>query len=277
MADIHLGLIGDNIAASQAPRLHQLAGAQFGAHVQYDLLVPLAQGTTAQALFERARAQGFQGLNITYPYKETATQWVDIPEPLVRAIGAVNTVVFTADGAKGYNTDHSGFVASLRRAKVDVASGVVTLIGAGGVGKAVAFGLIALGVAEIRIVDLNAARADGLAMALRDAARSVAVHVVSDVVAAAKGADGLINCTPIGMVGHAGTPMPADAMRGARWAFDAVYTPRDTAFLDHARRAGLQVVSGYELFVFQGVHAWSKFDGRTLDEDQLRADLEGPP
>ena len=75
------------------------------------------------------------------------------------------------------------------------------------------------------------------------------------------------------MVGYGGTPLPHDAMKSARWAFDAVYTPIDTKFLQDAAVNGLKIILGYELFFYQGVHAWAHFAGLPLDETQLRADL----
>ena len=75
------------------------------------------------------------------------------------------------------------------------------------------------------------------------------------------------------MVGYEGTPLPADAMAGAAWAFDAVYTPADTRFLQDAEAAGLDVISGYELFIWQGVHAWAHFAGLPLDVAALRDSL----
>jgi shikimate dehydrogenase len=62
-------------------------------------------------------------------------------------------------------------------------------------------------------------------------------------------------------------------MAGAEWAFDAVYTPADTQFLTDAAAHGCQVISGWELFFYQGVHAWGFFAGLALDEDRLRHDL----
>ena len=65
-----------------------------------------------------------------------------------------------------------------------------------------------------------------------------------------------------------------DAMQGTEWAFDAVYTPVDTQFLQDAAAEGLSVISGYELFFYQGVHAWAHFANLPLDETRLRADLQ---
>lgn len=270
---IRLGLIGDNIAASQSPRLHRLAGVQNGRRVIYDSLVPPAMGMTFDEVFAHAAASGYRGVNVTYPYKERAVARVVVEDPLVRAIGAVNTVLFDAGGPHGFNTDHSGFIAAYRRVRGAAAPGPVLMIGAGGVGRAVAFGLVTLGLEEIRIADRDPARAEALAGALAAARPGLITRIGQDAAALAQDAAGIVNCTPVGMVGHEGTPLPRPALAGAAWAFDAVYTPVETQFLQDAAAEGLEVISGYELFIGQGVDAWAIFTGLPLDEARLRRDL----
>lgn len=274
VSHIKLGLIGDNIAQSQAPRLHHLAGGIAGLSVSYDRLVPRALGLDFDGVFAMARDGGFRGLNITYPYKETAFARVAVRDTLVQAIGAVNTVVFEAGGPLGYNTDYTGFVAAYRGAMGQTPPGIVCMIGTGGAGRAVAFGLVALGAAAIRLVDLDGAKAQALARALRNASPDTDISVFTSAEAAAEGAGGLINCTPVGMVGYAGTPLPAQAMREAAWAFDAVYTPIETQFLRDASAAGLRIISGYELFFGQGVDAWRIFTNTEIDPAALRLALQ---
>lgn len=272
MADLTLGLIGDNIAASRAPLLHRLAGELAGLEVRYDRLVPRELGGDFDAVLDRCAGAGYRGVNVTYPYKERAARRVAIDDPLVGAMGAVNTVVFEAAGPKGYNTDHSGFIAACRGVLGERAPGVVCMIGAGGVGRAVAFGLAALGASEIRLVERDLDRAQALAEALRSSRPALAVRVGTDP-AAARGAEGLINCTPVGMVGSEGTPLDRALMAGAAWAFDAVYTPVETEFLRDAEAEGLTIISGYELFIHQGIDAWQIFTGHPVDETALRRAL----
>ena len=270
--DLQLGLIGDNIAASHSPRLHRLAGAASGLAVDYRRLVPAVEGLGFAALFQRAQDQGFRGLNITYPYKEAVVPLVGRSDDPPR-LGAFNTVVFGPDGIIGFNTDYSGFIAAYEGARPDLPPGEVALIGTGGVGRAVAFGLGRLSARALRLFDRDPARAEAMAEDLRAAFPALAVTVHPGAEAAAKGATGIVNCTPVGMVGHPGTPVEAAAMAGAEWAFDAVYTPVDTRFLTDAAAAGLTVISGWELFFWQGVHAWRHFSGMDVDRAALRADL----
>ena len=275
LPDLLLGLIGDNIGPSRAPDLHRLAGGLAGLDVRYDRLVPRERGMEFDALFRWCAQSGYRGLNVTHPYKERAAALVRIDDPLTRAVGAVNTVLFEPDCPRGFNTDRSGFVAALRAALPQGPGGPVCLLGAGGAGKAAAFGLLEFGVAELRLHDIDADRAHGLARAVQAAAPNVTMRLTSDPAQAAHGAAGLVICTPVGMVGHPGTPLPRTAMTGAAWAFDAVYTPLDTDFLADAATQGLTVISGYELFFHQGVDAWALFSGRPVDPGALRAALAG--
>jgi shikimate dehydrogenase len=271
---VRLGLIGDNIARSQAPLLHELAGRLAGIPVTYERLIPRDLGQDFETVFSAARARGFRGLNITYPYKGRVVPLVRTPNPRVGALGAVNTVLFAPDGPEGHNTDRSGFAAAYRRSLADRAPGPVCMVGAGGVGKAIALALLSLGLERLTLVERDLGKADALACALRSAAPGLAVRVTNDVAEGARGASGLVNCTPIGMVGHDGTPIPRALMAGAEWAFDAVYTPSDTVFLRDAETEGLATLSGRELFFYQGLHAFAIFHGRELDEAILRRALE---
>jgi shikimate dehydrogenase len=272
---IRLGLIGDNITRSKSPRLHRTAGTLAGLTVTYDRLIPKDMELTFHEVFEQVQSGGFRGINVTYPYKELVAAKVTVSDPHVRAIGAVNTVVFDPDGPKGYNTDYTGFMSAYRKVRGSQNPGTVCLIGTGGVGKAVAFGLIGLKAKAIRCVDLDPAKAAALAAALQALGSETQIETSDDAISAAAGADGIINCTPLGLVGIGGSPLPAEAMQGAAWVFDAVYTPVETQFLQDADQAGLTVISGYELFFGQGIDAWKIFTGVDLDPAALRAAIQG--
>jgi shikimate dehydrogenase len=269
MNTLKLGLIGDNIDASGAPRLHEAAGRSLGRETRYDRLVPARLGLDFEQTLELARRSGLRGVNVTLPYKERAATLVEVPDPLVRRIGAVNTVLFKADRMEGWNTDHSGFIAAWRR-NIGGQAGSVCLLGAGGVGRAVAFGLVALGADALRVFDRDAAKARRLAEDLVSVGNGCAVTLHETAAEAGDGASGLINCTPAGMVGYGGTALAPPFPATARWAFDAVYTPIETPFVQDARAGGLQVMTGYELFFWQGLHAVELFHGRPFAEDALR-------
>ena len=275
MTGVRLGLIGDNIARSKSPLLHVEAGRLCGLEVCYERLVPADMGLSFETIFERCRKGGFDGINITYPYKEQVVPLVRIDAPEVSRLGACNTVLFSGSRPAGYNTDHSGFIAAYRGVFAGREPGTVAMAGAGGVGRAVAFALAALGARHLRLFDVDRERAGALARSIGAAATGMAVEVCSDIAQAASGADGLVNCTPLGMTGYPGTAVPAALMGTAKWAFDAVYTPVETGFITDARAAGLEVMSGYELYFHQGVDAFRLFTGKEVDQMALREILAG--
>jgi shikimate dehydrogenase len=270
---LKLGLIGDNIAASRAPDLHRIAGRLNNMDVQYDRLIPKELNQTFDQVLESCRDNGYQALNITYPYKEHVVSQVTINDPMVRAIAAVNTVVFDGTLSKAYNTDYTGFIAAYEQVRASAAPGVCCLVGTGGVGRALAFGLVKLGADEIRLFDRDSAKAQQLAYDLNALDPQTVVTAVDDLDVATANCDGLLNGTPLGMVGYPGSAFELKAIANAAWVFDAVYTPIETMFLQNAKAAGAQIISGYELFFFQGVHAWRHFSGLDVDTQKLRTAL----
>lgn len=269
---IRLGLIGDNIARSRSPLLHRLAGDLCGLSVSYAPLIPADLGRDFDQVFDRCAAGGFRGINITYPYKERVVARLNVPDPLTRGLGACNTVIFDADPPTGWNTDFSGFAGAFRAAFPGSRPGRVAMAGAGGVGKAIAFALADLGAASLSVYEPDRARAEALRAALSAHAPGLPVHLAASISEAVAGADGLVNSTPLGMVGKGGTAFPEGLIAGD-WAFDAVYTPESTDFLAAARARGLQVLSGWELFFHQGVDAFRLFTGHDVDAPALRKAL----
>jgi shikimate dehydrogenase len=273
MATIRLGLIGDNIQRSKSPLLHRLAGRLCGLDVTYEPLIPADMGLDFDAVFDRCLQTGFRGLNITYPYKERVFARLKVGDRVVRALGACNTVLFGKGRPAGENTDYSGFRSAFTARFDSAPPGVVAMAGAGGVGKAIGFALADLGATQIRVFDPDAGKSAALKHALAEAAPRLEVHLASSIEEAADLASGLVNSTPLGMIGHPGTAIPRHVIAGQGWAFDAVYTPVDTEFLRDAAAAGVAIMSGYELFFHQGVDAFRLFTGRDVDRDALRRAL----
>ncbi len=274
---VQLGLIGDKIQTSRSPDLHRLAGRLCGLDVSYDLLIPPARSETFDAVFDHCRGGGYRGINVTFPYKERVLSRLVAPGPDLVALGACNTVVFDADGPRGANTDCTGFGSAFRHRFGNASPGIVAMAGAGGVGKAIAFALVRLGASEIRLCDADRAKAEALAATLAPRADAEGTRIVlcDGMTEAAEGVDGIVNATPLGMAGVGGNAIPDAALEGTGWAFDAVYTPEWTEFLSRAREACLDILSGYELFLFQGIDAFRIFTGQEVDAEALRRELAG--
>jgi shikimate dehydrogenase len=253
------GLIGAPIAASAAPAMHEQAAEALGVRCHYQLIeVAGADTATLRALLDGVRRLGFAGVNITFPYKEAVVPLLDDMSTRARDIGAVNTVVVRDGRLIGHNTDTTGFERATAALSVVSGHDAVALIGAGGVGKAIAFALANLGVAELRIFDADRAKAEALAMQLRGRLHA---RVADDVTDALQGASGVVNGTPVGMLPDRGMAVPEALLHRDLWVADAVYTPLWTPLLTAAKAKGARVMTGRELAIYQAADAFELFTG----------------
>ncbi len=269
MSRILVGLIGANIQQSLSPALHEDAFAAIGMAGHYHLMdVDTLPGRTLEDLLAAARIAGFAGVNVTFPFKEAVIPLLDGVSDEARQIGAVNTVVIDASGrTTGHNTDRSGFRAAFLEAfGQDAARDKAVLqLGAGGAGRAVAFALMDLGVAQLGIYDRDTDRARKLCADLGARARPVDAPEP-----AAASAAGIVNATPIGMQGHPGLPMTPDGVHAGQFVADVIYTPLETAFLKAAQARGAQTMGGAGMCVHQAADAFRHFSGRTPDIARLK-------
>jgi shikimate dehydrogenase len=250
------GLIGAPIAHSASPAMHERAAEALGVHCHYQLIeVAGADREGLRALLEGVRRLGFSGVNVTFPYKETVIPLLDELSPGARTIGAVNTVVLRDGRLIGHNTDTSGFARAIAGLVGDAAQGPVALIGAGGVGKAIAFGLAGI-VSEIRILDTDTAKAAHLAGQLKGDA-----SVARSIEDAMRGVVGVVNGSPVGMLPSHETPVPDALLHKDLWVADAVYSPLWTPLLNAARAAGAATMTGRELAIYQAADAFELFTG----------------
>jgi shikimate dehydrogenase len=262
---ILLGLIGSPIAHSASPAMHEAAAEAVGLHVHYQLIdLASADAPRLRDLLGSLAPIGFSGVNVTYPYKEMVLPLLDDVSAGAQAVGAVNTIVIRDGRLIGHNTDMSGFVRALTQAFGPEPEGPVALIGAGGVGKAVAVALAKFPDLAIRLVDSDPAKAEAVARAL--AGRVSVCRRVED---ALDGAAGVVNGTPVGMLPDRGTPVPLGLLRPGMWVADAVYSPLWTPLLAGAARIGARTMTGRALAIHQALDAFALFTGREAPQEAM--------
>ncbi|MEU8588282.1 shikimate dehydrogenase [Streptomyces sp. NPDC048664] len=271
-----IGLIGAGIQGSLSPLLHTRAAARHGLRCHYRLLDLKEPGTAgAPELVARARAEGLRGVGVTHPCKQSVLPVLDRLSPEAEAIGAVNTIVFDAQGATGHNTDGTGFMASLRHGLPGARLDRVAVLGAGGAGAAVAHALLAGGARRLTVLDADPAPAGRLAARLSagfggDRVRDAPLTTLAAVL---ERATGLVNATPVGMPGSPGCPVPARLLRPGLWVADLVYRPAETELLSLAGKAGCPTLPGGGMLVFQAVEGFRLFTGIRPDARRMLADL----
>lgn len=259
-----LGLIGSPIAHSASPAMHEAAARAAGLEAHYHLIeVADASRTDLAVMLEGICRLGFAGVNVTFPYKEAVVPLLNALSPEAEAMGAVNTVVVQDGQLTGHNTDASGFATAYRNLQRNDGDRPVAIIGAGGVGKAIAFALTSCGATRLRLFDLDRDKAAALARHLE---RRADIEIAGSVADAVAGTAGIVNGTPLGMLPNRDLPVPAQLIDASQWVADAVYYPLWTPLLLAARKAGATVMSGRELAIYQALDAFRLFTGTEPSE-----------
>ena len=268
------GLIGADIQGSLSPALHEGEAAAQGLHCDYTLIDLDVLGVGIEALpglLADAERQAYAGLNITYPCKQAVVPLLQELSPEARALGAVNTVLLGNSKRVGHNTDTTGFAESFRRGLPGAKLDRVLLLGAGGAGSAVGHAALALGVRTLLLHDVEAARAHRLASRLQALFPKAGVSAVADVAQAMASVNGLIHCTPIGMLNRPGMPLDAQLIQKGHWVAEIVYVPLETELLRVARAKGCRTIDGGGMAVFQAAGAFRLFTGRDADAARMEA------
>jgi shikimate dehydrogenase len=254
-----LGVIGDPVAHSLSPALHQPALDRLGILATYE-----RWHTTRAELphrIRRLREPLTLGANVTVPHKLAVLELVDEVSSSARRAGAVNTIVNREGRLYGDNTDIQGFQAAVTDAMYGVVPDRALILGAGGAARAVVLALEALAVTDIVVANRSEERASQL---IRDLAPAQVRHITSDdaVLRSELPLIGLIvNATSLGW--HAGeSPVDLTLLRHlADEALVADLTYRDTDLLLAAKARGLRTLDGLPMLVHQGARAFELFTG----------------
>jgi 3-dehydroquinate dehydratase/shikimate dehydrogenase len=201
------------------------------------------------------------GVAVTMPWKQEILKHLDRTDPLSEKIGACNTVVRAQDGKLiGYNTDVQGVVRPLEQ-RLPLRKARVLVLGAGGAARAAVFGLREKG-AEVFILNRTPQTAQKLAR------ESGAKAIRRDLVA--KSAfDVIVHATPTGMAGNKQRTILEEKELNAKLVFDLVYNPIETPLLQMARKKGLHVITGAEMFVHQGAEQFQLWTGKPAPREEM--------
>lgn len=263
-------VIGDPIAQSKSPEMHNAWYEEGNVDATY---IPIhVKPEHLQQAVASFKLLGTSGWNVTIPHKQTIIPLLDELDELAEKMGAVNTVVRTAEGKlKGYNTDGPGFVKSLEHAigtmKRDAP---ILLIGAGGAARGIAFALQLTGYKNITIANRTVENAQriiddmhaGKAVSMQEAERSLANFEI------------FIQTTPAGMTtGDFALPFSLEKFPSGAIAADIVYNPLMTPFLQAAEQKGAIIINGLGMFVHQGAIAYEHWLGHYPNTNAMIARL----
>jgi shikimate dehydrogenase len=209
-----------------------------------------------------------RGALITMPHKVAAAEMVDDASPAVRIAGSCNAVRRMTDGRLyGDLFDGDGFTRALTRNHCQIAGARALIIGAGGVGAAIAASLAAAGSRALSLCDIQPGRARALADRLAAIYPNLTLTIDTNDPA---DQDIVVNATPLGM--HGDDPLPVDTARlePGTWVGDVVMSDQMTPFLIAAQARGCLVQVGIDM-LFEQIPAYLEFFGfPTTTPEHLR-------
>lgn len=272
-APLAYAVVGNPIGHSLSPRIHQAFAKQASQHMSYEALeLPVAQ---FDAGVEKFFASGGGGLNVTVPFKQDAYAWVTEHDPLAEAAQAVNTIVPTATGYCGYNTDGQGLLVDLtRNLNLELANARILLLGAGGAAQGVIAPLLDSGAQSLTLANRTAAKAERLAARFAPSAQQAGVQLQMLTLAQA-GADYdlVINATA-GSIAGVGDLVSAKSLAGAV-CYDMMYGP-STAFCEFAQASNARAsLDGLGMLVEQAAAAFQLWRKAEVDTGPILTQLRG--
>ncbi len=274
-----LAVIGDPIAHSKSPQMHNPALMARGIEAQYvRVQVPVGHVKEAFELFAR---QGFIGVNITIPHKFEALDAVDVIDPLAARLGAVNTLAIRDGRLWGYNTDGPGFLRSVREAfGKEVEDLRVLILGAGGgAGRAVAVQCVLAGCRHLLLANRTESKLSPLLNELRSlTTEAVLLQTCSldheHLAARLAETDLVVNATSVGMKAGDDPLLPPGCLESRHLVHDMVYrADGPTDLIRQAARVGARHADGMSLLLHQGAISFEHWFGGEAPLEAMRTGL----
>ena len=312
---IRLGVFGDPIEHSLSPQMQNAALRDCKIDMQYARFhIRTAELTEALSLL---RTLNFVGINLTVPHKIAALQLIDEADDATKQIGAINTIAFesescshrpvaaetkaaqyedhtahsavaTAESNKkliGFNTDAPGFARAIRSEfSVDLRDLRVLVLGAGGVGRAIAVQCARENCERLALVNRDFEKAKALAhelapffsgaRVLGPVARLEAVAWKDDALRfQIANSDLVVNATSLGMKRNEPSPLPSSILAPHLMIYDTIYTAERTSLLAAAADAGARGANGLSMLLHQGALAFEIWFKREAPIEAMRKAL----
>lgn len=266
------GLIGNPVEHTLSPVIHNTLAQRLEHNMVY---VPfrVEEGRVAEAV-KGAYALNLLGMNVTVPYKSEVIGSLKEIDPLAENIGAVNTLVRTEGGYKGYNTDMEGLYRAMESEGIRIKGEDIILLGAGGAARAVAYLCASKGAATVYMLNRTIDKAQAVAGEV-NRATGAEVIVPMALVDYGKLPDRqflAIQGTSVGLFPNVEDVVIADRefYQKIHTGFDLIYSPWDTKFMQLVRENGGNAYNGLKMLLYQGIIAYELWnDVRVSEEDAM--------
>lgn len=275
---LRLAVLGDPVAHSASPQMHNAALAECGIAARYCRLHirPEEFGDALRIL----AGKGFIGVNCTIPHKAAALAAVDEADENARRAGGVNTIVCGADGKlRGFSTDGPGLARAVcEQLGAELADMRVLVLGAGGgAGRAVAMHCASAGARRLTLINRSAEKLQPLhdALAAFYPRESLALGPWEDdaLARALDVSDLIVNCSALGMRADDPSPIPAALLSPRHLLYDTIYTAARTPLMRAADAAGARSANGLSMLLHQGALSFEHWFHRPAPLEVMRAAL----
>ncbi len=261
------GLVGHPVEHSMSPVLHHTVAEILGHEIAY---VPFDVKRDLESAIKGAYELNIQGMNVTVPYKQEVMSYLCDVDVLAQKIGAVNTLVRTENGYKGYNTDMPGLCRAMKNDDVEICNRNFYIIGAGGVARAVLVMLLENGAQSIHILNRSVEKARELAVQFQKEYRakvtyggldSYREYVLERAIA--------VQATNVGMYPNCEQAIieENDFYEKIDVAYDLIFNPVITRFMDLAKSKGKRAYNGLKMLLFQGIIAYEYWNGVSVSDE----------
>lgn len=264
------GLIGNPVEHTMSPVIHNNLATATGENLTY---VPfhVENGRLGDAV-KGAFGLNILGMNVTVPYKSDVIPFLSDIDLLAKRIGAVNTLVRTEDGFKGYNTDMPGLLRAMKHDGVEVEGETIILLGAGGVARAVAMLLADNNAEKVYILNRTTDKAQKIADEINE-------YMGKEIIVAKKLDDYktlpadkkylAIQATSVGMYPKVDEAVieDDDFYKMLHTGYDLIFNPLETKFMRLAKNNGTNAFHGYRMLLYQGVIAYELWTNKSVPDE----------
>lgn len=269
------GIIGNPVEHTMSPVIHNTLSEIMGINMAY---VPFhVENSQLGAAVKGAYGLNILGMNVTVPYKSAVIEHLAEIDTLAGKIGAVNTLVRTEGGYKGYNTDMTGLLRAMKSDNVSIEGEEVIILGAGGAGRAVAFLCATNGAERVHLLNRSLDKAQNVAEEVNKALKTQCVEAValSDYRMFCMGEENryaVLQCTSVGLSPHVDDVIieDADFYRYVKSGYDLIYSPRETKFMRLASENGGKAFNGLKMLLYQAVDAFELWNGCKVSDENAQ-------
>ncbi len=270
-----LGLIGNPVRHTMSPLIHNTISEEMGKDLRY-LPFPVEEDVTAAV--KGAYHLGILGLNVTVPHKTAVMGTLSEIDDAAKMIGAVNTLVRTERGYKGYNTDMPGLGRALKRRGISLKGQQVVILGAGGASRAACALALTEGAKEIYLLNRTKERAEKLAAEMTEKADALAGEkaapgriiplAASEYARVPRNPSIFIQCTALGLHEGDGLLIEDDNFyHMAEYGYDLVYNPAVTPFMRKLESFMIPCDNGLTMLLYQGIIAYELWTGVSVPDE----------